>query len=207
MQAIFWCSLVDLFLIGFVELKTIQDGGFIRSISWNHAPYITMLCCFKINDFLWVPLNHCLLRWIVKTKNTVCWFIIRKKYYSSAEKLRLIRQANKLCQHACHHYMPGKGGGAKKKKTVNTAKQWRSESSIDLVPLHTDRHTGDVCILFLHEFNLLNRLYYVWYIFTPLFHTYTLPSTKSVILLPKKLNIFKFNQIYIRKISIFIVRN
>jgi hypothetical protein len=33
MQAILWCSLVDLFLRVFAELKTIQDGGFIRSIS------------------------------------------------------------------------------------------------------------------------------------------------------------------------------
>jgi hypothetical protein len=33
MQVILWCSLVDLFLLGFDELNTIQDGGFIRSIS------------------------------------------------------------------------------------------------------------------------------------------------------------------------------
>jgi hypothetical protein len=48
MQAILWCSLVDLFLRRFVELKTIQDEGFIhsilspRSISYLHGCKVTI---------------------------------------------------------------------------------------------------------------------------------------------------------------------
>jgi hypothetical protein len=43
MQAILWCSLVDLFLRWFAELKMIQDGGFIRSISSSKASAIYMV--------------------------------------------------------------------------------------------------------------------------------------------------------------------
>jgi hypothetical protein len=43
MQVILWCSLVDLFLRGFDELKTIQDGGLYVLFCHLEASAINMV--------------------------------------------------------------------------------------------------------------------------------------------------------------------
>jgi hypothetical protein len=82
----FWSTL-------FSPAEVLQVATYIL---WKNVPQVwNQIFAFHICSQFIHSDKACSLGWKAMAESTIHWFVVRKKHYSLAEKVRLIRQANR----------------------------------------------------------------------------------------------------------------